>query len=237
MKRGMSSVERGARSVQARHAPRFTLHALRFTLFALLLTACGQETAGPTTPAGDVIFSEDFTLGEANGWQTESDDFGYTAVVNEQLVIELNSANVLQYATLEQPIFDDFDLQVDVTQLAGPAEGSYGLLFRMASPGQFYRFDLTGNGLYIVERRNGDGTWTRLVNDWIPSAAIQQGLNVTNRLRVSAVGPNLTFYINDQLVQQINDQTHLSGQLALDAGTFGQPGLQVAFDNLIVRQP
>jgi hypothetical protein len=212
----------------------FTLLALLSTLFA---TACGQPSADPTTPGRDILFSEDFTAGEANGWQTESDDLGYTAVVNEQMVIELNAPNVLQYVTLEEPLFDDFTLEVDVTQLAGPTEGSYGVLFRMAGPGQFYRFDLTGNGLYIIERRNGDGTWARLVDDWIPSPAIHQGLNATNRLRVSAVGSSLFFYINDQLVQQLIDQTHLSGQLALDAGTFGQPGLQVAFDNLVVRQP
>jgi hypothetical protein len=205
--------------------------------FTLLLMACSQPAADPAIPGADVIFSEEFTAGEANGWQTESDDLGYTAVVNEQMVIELTAPNVLQYVTLAEPIFDDFILEVDATQLAGPTEGSYGVLFRMSSPGQFYRFDLTSNGLYIVERRNGDGTWARLVEDWVPSPAIRQGLNATNRLRVSAVGPSLSFYINDQLVQQLTDQTYLSGQLALDAGTFGQPSLQVAFDNLVVRRP
>jgi hypothetical protein len=227
-------VERGAWSEKRKFVVlRFSLLALLSSLFA----ACSQSTAGPTAPGADVLFSEDFVAGEANGWQTESDDLGYTAVVNEQMVIEVSAPNVLQYVTLEEPLFDDFILEVDVTQLAGPAEGSYGVLFRMSNPGQFYRFDLTGNGLYIIERRNGDGTWARLVDDWVPSPAIRQGLNSTNRVRVAAVGPSLFFYINDQLVQQLTDQTHLSGQIALDAGTFGQPGLQVAFDNLIIRQP
>lgn len=214
--------------------------ALRVLLLALLtalFAACGQPTADPAASGADILFSEDFTAGEANGWQTESDSLGYTAVINEQMIIEISAPNVLQYVTLEKPLFSDFILEVDATQLAGPTEGSYGILFRMANPGQFYRFDLTGNGLYIIERRNGDGTWARLVDDWVPSPAIRQGLNATNRLRVTAVGPSLSFYINDQLVQQLTDQTHLAGQLALDAGTFGQPGLQVAFDNLIVRQP
>jgi len=99
---------------------------------------------------------------------------------------------------------------------------------------QFYRFDITGNGLFIVERHNGDGTWTRLVQEWTPASALNQGLNVTNRLRVLASGQSLTFYANDVLLTQVNDATYADGLIGLDAGTFGGSNLQVAFDNLTI---
>jgi hypothetical protein len=210
---------------------------LLFSLFCLLisLAACGSNRVVLEGP--DVIFADAFMAGQTGEWLVEGDDAGRTAVLNEQLVISIQESNLLQYTTLSEPLFADFVLEVDVTQLAGDLESSYGLLFRMQGPGQFYRFDITGSGLYVMERHNGDGTWTRFVDDWVESGAIKQGLTVTNRLKVVAQGPLLSFYVNDQLLQQVNDASYAAGQIALDAGTFGRGGLEVAFDNLVVRNP
>lgn len=201
----------------------------------LLLSACGNDRVVLEGP--DVIFADAFVAGQTGAWLVEGDDAGRTAVLNEQLIITVEEPNLLQYTTLSEPIFADFVLEVDVTQLAGDLESSYGLLFRMQNPGQFYRFDITGSGLYVMERHNGDGTWTRFLDDWVESAAIKQGLTVTNRLKVVAQGPLLSFYVNDQLLQQVNDGSFAAGQIALAAGTFGRGGLEVAFDNLVVRNP
>ena len=184
-----------------------------------------------------MIFADAFVAGQTGAWLVEGDDAGRTAVLNEQLVITIEEPNLLQYTTLSEPIFADFVLEVDVTQMAGDLESSYGLLFRMQNPGQFYRFDITGNGMYVMERHNGDGTWTRFLDDWVESAAIKQGLTVSNRLKVVAQGPLLSYYVNDQLLQQVNDASFAAGQVGLDAGTFGRGGLEVAFDNLVVRNP
>ncbi len=210
----------------------FLLSAFSFLMF---LAACGNDRVVLEGP--DVVFADAFVAGQTGEWLVEGDDAGRTAVLNEQLIISIEEPNLVQYTTLTEPIFADFALEVDVTQLAGDLESSYGLLFRMQNPGQFYRFDITGSGLYVMERHNGDGTWTRFLDDWVESAAIKQGLTVTNRLKVVAQGPLLSFYVNDQLLQQVNDGSFAAGQIALDAGTFGRGGLEVAFDNLVVRNP
>lgn len=201
----------------------------------IFLSACSENRVVLEGP--DVIFADAFVAGQTGEWVVEGDDAGRTAVLNEQLIITIEEPNLLQYTTLNEPIFSDFVLEVDVTQLAGDLESSYGLLFRMQNPGQFYRFDITGSGLYVMERHNGDGTWTRFLDDWADSVAIKQGLTTTNRLKVVAQGPLLSFYVNDQLLQQVNDASFAAGQVALDAGTFGRGGLEVAFDNLVVRNP
>lgn len=212
-------------------------HLLLISLFCFLifLSACSQNRVVLEGP--DVIFADTFVAGQTGDWLMEGDDAGRTAVLNEQLVITVKEPHILQYTTLNEPLFADFILEADVTQLAGDLESSYGLLFRMQSSGQFYRFDITGNGLYVMERHNSDGTWTRFLDDWVESAAIKQGLAVTNRLKVVAQGPLLSFYVNDQLLQQVNDASYAAGQIALDAGTFGRGGLEVAFDNVVVRAP
>lgn len=219
-------------------------NAITIALLMGLLAACGGRPIIPTggasagNPAGsgngDSDVSEDFVPGETGNWLLEQDDVGSSAIVNEELVITIAAPHTMQYAALDGADFGDLALEVDVAQRSGPADSSYGVLFRMQDDQQFYRFDITGNGLYVIERRNSDGTWTRLVPDWTPTTALNQGLNVVNRLKVIAAGPDLTFYANDVLLTQLSDPTFNSGGIALDAGTFGGGNLQVSFDNLAV---
>ena len=197
-------------------------------LFLLLVACSGQADA-------TVLFEDEFVVGQSGNWITEGDVVGKTAVIDERLLIQIDQPNTMQFATLEDPLFTDFDLTVDARLLAGDVESSYGILFRMQDLQQFYRFEVTGTGLYVIERRNVDGTWLRLVQDWIETPALNQGLAVTNQLRVAAYGSVLTFYANGTLLQQVQDSQFKAGAIALDAGTFGQGGLQVAFDNVMVR--
>jgi hypothetical protein len=184
-----------------------------------------------------VLFHEEFVAGQIGPWQMEGDALGRTSVINEQLVLDLNAPNIMQFASLPQPTFQDFVLEVEARPLSGGQSNSYGVLFRLQDPNQFYRFELTADGKYMLERRNADGTWTRFVKDWTAHEAIQPGTNVTNHIRVEAVGPAISVYVNDTLVQQVNDSSYASGQIALDAGTFGESIMQVAFDNVVVRLP
>lgn len=208
----------------------------------MLLAACGGRPLLPGATGSDSgidpdtsgTLREEFIPGRTGNWLLEQDAVGSTAVVNEQLVITVDAPHTMQYATLTDRTFNDFVLEVDAWQRAGAPESSYGVLFRVGEDGQFYRFDITGNGLYMVERRAVDGTWTRLVREWTPTAAINQGLNVANRLKVIANGADLTFYVNGILLTQLSDTSLSDGYIALDAGSFAGTALQVSFDNLIV---
>jgi hypothetical protein len=188
----------------------------------------------PVLPQSDSTYQDSFIPGETGNWLFEQDELASTAIVNEQLVITVTAPNTVQYSTLGDRTFGDFAVEVDAWQRSGPVESSYGILFRMVDGGQFYRFDITGNGLYIIERRDPDGKWTRLVPDWTPTPAINQGLNVANRLKVIASGDELTFYVNEILLTQLTDAAYDSGAIALDAGSFGGGDLQVSFDNLLI---
>jgi hypothetical protein len=214
-----------------RQAARFAL----FSIVALGLAACSSSHS--FAGGRNVLYSDNFTAGETGPWHTEGDELGQTAVVGGRLLILIDAPNTMQFATLREPTFGNFSLEVEATLLDGPSDASYGVLFRLQSPTEFYRFAITGTGLYMIERRNGDGSWSRLSRDWVESPAIYQGHNVTNRLGIIASGANFAFYVNDVLLQQVQDTAYGEGNLALDAGSFGQPGVRVAFDNLIVRRP
>lgn len=203
----------------------------------LLFLLMGCSRLGGGAVGANVLFRDQFVPGEMGPWILEGDALGRASVVNDQLLLDLNAANIMQFATLPEPMFTDFVLEVDARPLKGDPANSYGVLFRMQDTARFYRFELTGSGAYIFERRNGDGTWTRFVDDWTAHPAIKPGPNAVNRIRIEAVGPLLTAYVNDTLVQQVTDATYAAGQIALDAGTFGDPTMQVTFDNVLVTEP
>lgn len=207
-------------------------------LFCLLgLAACADASGVPGAQDADVIFADGFVPGEMGNWVIEGDNVGQTAVINEQLLIELSDNHIMQFSTLPDHTFDNFILEVDARLLQGDVGNSFGVLFRMQDSTHFYRFEITANGLFMVERRDGDAGWTRFVEMWTETPAINQGLNSPNRLKVEARGQSVALFVNDILVHQFTDTTYASGMIALDAGTFVQPQAQVAFDNLVVRRP
>jgi hypothetical protein len=219
--------------------PRLAILALGLFLFGLMPLACTGLPVGGGAAGGSAapIYRDAFIPGQSGKWLLEGDELGSTALVNEQLLVSVKTPNTMQFATLQEPAFSDFVLEVDARQESGSPDSSYGVLFRMQDSQQFYRFEITGDGHYMLERRNGDGSWTRLLSDWSTSAAINQGLNAVNRLKIIASGAQITVYANDVLLEQLSDTAYATGQIALDAGSFADSNLQVAFDNLVIYGP
>jgi hypothetical protein len=205
--------------------------------FLLLIWLCCLPACGQGQRDDNILYQDQFAPTQLTNWLLEGDAQGRTMIMNEQLVIQVDAANTIQFATLQEPAFSDFVLEVDAQLLAGSLDSSFGVLFRQDENGRFYRFVITGNGLFMLERRNGDGSWTRLLEEWAQTDAINQGTNAINRLRVEAAGSRIAVYVNEQYLHEANDNAYSQGMIALEASTFGQPGLQVAFDNLTVRQP
>ncbi len=134
--------------------------------------------------------------------------------------------------------FADGIYQVEATPLEGAEDNGYGMLFRIDETAErFYVFKVSSDGfVYVGLCSESCADQQALVNrDWFESAAVDQGLGVTNTLRVVASGPNLTFYVNDVEVGQVMDETLRSGDIGLLAEIFTPGGLRVAFDNFTVE--
>jgi hypothetical protein len=209
--------------------------ALLFAGLVALLVACGNQGSDQGLPAG-MLYRHDFAE-ENDEWILESDMDANAAYENGQLVLRVNVRNLVAWAQLADRKFDDFVVEVDARQLAGPDDNSYGILFRMRSATAFYRFDISGDGYYEFSRRNDNDAnpWTT-ITDWVQSPTIQKGAS-NNRLKIQAKGSHFIFYVNDQLVAETDDTTYRSGGIGLDAGSFSEGGVEVAFDNLIISEP
>lgn len=210
------------------------LFSLCIGLVLFFLAACRNQDSNQVD---NLVFSDEFVAGQTGPWLLEGDANGRSHINNEQLILELNASNLMQFATLQELTLQDFVLEVEARPLNGDLGNSYGTLFRLQDNNRFYRFELTADGKYMLERRNGDGTWTRFIPDWTAHPAIQAGHNVSNRIRIEAVGPVMSAYVNDVLIIQVTDNSYPSGQIALDAGTFMPANMEVAFDNVRIGEP
>jgi hypothetical protein len=133
--------------------------------------------------------------------------------------------------------FGDGLYEVTATQLEGPLDNGYGLLLRaVPEAAAFYVFAVSGDGYVWIGRcDDGCGSMTTLVGDgWFAHPAVNQGLNVANRLRVSADGEQLHFFVNGEPVGEVVDDSLVRGDAGLFVETLGQGNVAVAFDDLYV---
>jgi hypothetical protein len=122
-------------------------------------------------------------------------------------------------------------VSVTAKQVSGVTNAFYGLVLRRTSKGNYYAFEIDGNGKWVFDVVK-DNTVTRLV-DVTANPAIQPGLGVANILQVRAVGSHFQFSVNGTQVGQIDDSTFLSGLLGLG----GKDGLDVVYTNFKATQP
>jgi hypothetical protein len=132
-------------------------------------------------------------------------------------------------------------MEVEATQVSGPNDNAYGVIFRHFNLSSFYLFMISGDGYYQFNRML-NGTWLLEPHQgWLPilwkkSNAIHTG-NATNRIKVSCNGDKFAFYVNDIKVDTYTDTNNSIpfGQIALIAGTGNTPGVvKIDFDNLKV---
>jgi hypothetical protein len=195
-------------------------------LFILVLSACGPAL----TP---LPYAADFSTPDG-GWKTAGDEAITIAVQDGALHFTIDDLDTIAWSTPKDKRFGDFVLDVDATQVEGPNDNTYGVIFRYQDDRNFYRLDISGDGYYAVFKRK-DGAWTK-VQDYVESAAVKQG-NATNHLQVIAKGNQFTFNVNDETVKTFSDNDFSSGNIGLKAGTlFDNAGVHIAFDNVTVSE-
>lgn len=151
--------------------------------------------------------------------------YQWSATVNKGL-IKWTSANT-------KPV-SDFILSADVRQIEGSSSTDFGLIFREDTDANFYYFGITTDQKYLLYLSYKDG-WLTLINPTYNRAIIPWQ---ANRLTVLAEGDHFIFFINDQYIAEIHDDTIPSGTTAF-AIEMRKAGEQASFefDNFELRAP
>ena len=68
------------------------------------------------------------------------------------------------------------------------------------------------------------------------SEAIIPG-NAANHIQATCQGSRLALSVNGEFIAEAYDPTFASGDIGLIVGSFDQPGVDVWFDNLSVKNP
>jgi hypothetical protein len=151
--------------------------------------------------------------------------------VYEMLVI---SNSGLYFATAGD-CFSDGIYEVDATQISGPLNNGYGMLFMVDEiTDSFYVFEVSGDGWIWIGRCTDLCELEQIAlagGDWFRSPAVNQGLQATNNLRVVVDGPEMTFYVNGVEVGRTSDDDLTEGDIAVMVETLGEGGVRVNFDN------
>lgn len=183
----------------------------------------------PERPAqrGVLLLEDDFSQKE---WQAYVDNEHRQVYEDGRYVIGVEVTGYTYWSTAGDD-FSNFIAEVETTQISGPDDNDYGLILRYQDEANFYSFEISGDGFYTFVKYVEDELFE--IIPWQESHHIHQG-NQTNTLRVEAVGPNFTFYINDALVDAAIDSEFSQGDVGLLVGTYDEPGVTIAFDNLKV---
>ena len=204
-----------------------------------LLAACGGAPASQTQipaaalPSGSVLFQDDFAQ-PTTGWDRLLVTEGVMDYYSGGYRVLVNALQTNFWATPRRS-FTDVRVEVDTGKLAGPDENRIGILCRYNGK-DYYFFIITSDGFYGMGLFKDNQATLLGQSEMLSSPNINKGIAV-NHLRADCTGSTLTFYVNGFQVAQVQDVTLQSGDIGLLAGTFGEPGVDVIFDNFVVLQP
>ncbi len=187
----------------------------------------------PNRPADLALIYEDDFGDSFSGWDDAFDTYTTKQYGNNRYQIEVTTSNLVAWGLANRDVAD-FEVEVEAKLEDGADTNGYGLLFRFQDRENFYRFDISGDGYYLLSKFV-KGEWTTLV-DWTASPFINKGKSA-NILKVSAFGPNLTIWANGQQLASAVDDSLAHGNFGFFAGTFSEPLVWVSYDNLKLWTP
>lgn len=191
-------------------------------------------TAMPSIPSPSVFFEDsEFT----NSCSTESTSDVERFVENGQFHMLVKTPKYLGWTECTKVEFSDLILEVDATQVAGSNNNMYGAIFRYGlEDDEFYVFAINGEGSYTLTIDGVEHTEPEIIVDWTAASAIHQGQQ-TNSIKVVAIGGKIQYYINDQLLGEVQNERLTSGTIGFFAGSIDEGGIHVSFDNLKISKP
>ena len=180
---------------------------------------------------GNIIFMDDFS--DSNLWSLESTSSGNISLGINELTIAIAESGAYEYSVRKEPILSDFHIEITTNATLCQGEDQYGLLIRMASSGNFYRYALSCDGRVRLDRViQGNATSPQ---PWIQNNAHPPGAPLPARMGVRLQGAEMHFFINDQYQFTVNDPSLLSGNIGVFARSRNENAVTVNFSELVVR--
>jgi len=223
--------------------PKFSFPLLAFIfaalMFLLVNVSCapistGRASADIATP-GAVLFSDDFS-DPPSGWGIWSRDGAKVAYHDGGLRIWVSETQY-DFWSVAGKNFTDVQVEADATRLDGPDDNDFGILCRYLDKDNFYMLVVTSDGYYGIAKMRG-GQYSMIGSDQLQytGSAINRGSS-SNHLRADCIGSTLRLYANGQMLMEARDTDFSSGDVGVLAGAYNTPGVDILFDNFVVKKP
>lgn len=210
-----------------------------FTLLALLSLACNLSQITqffgeyPVYP-GALLFQDGFS-DPSSGWDRVRSPDGMTDYENDRYRIVVNAANA-DYWSNPGLYFEDVHIEVDALKSGGPDDNDYGVLCRYQDTENFYFLIISSDGYYGIGMVLNGHQKLLEPPQMYHSEAILPG-NSVNHIQAVCQGSHLTLTVNGEFIAETYDSSFSSGDIGLIVGSFDEPGVDVLFDNLSVKNP
>lgn len=205
------------------------------SILVLASLACSLPTLSGNSEGKDqsILNSDDFSK-ESSGWDIASDEYGSTGYVDGTFHVQVLETNTDIWANYGKN-YTDAIYEVDATKAGGPDVNDFGILCRYVDNNNYYQFIVASDGYYGIAKVK-DGEFSLIGREEMEMHdAIKLG-DATNHILVSCVGPTLTLTVNGTVIDTQTDAEFTSGDVGLFAGTFDEIGVEIAFDNFVVRK-
>ena len=156
---------------------------------------------------------------------------------SQEFIVRLLRDDYTAVADRKEPVVSDFTFEVDARIVEGDEKAAAGIAFRRKDYRNYYAFWFNARGEYGL-RKIVNGVTLKLgtAETWTLSPHIQKG-KVTNRLKVSARGVEISIFANGQLLMTVQDAAYSEGLIGFGVeAKKGTLSTKAAFDTLIVTR-
>jgi hypothetical protein len=205
----------------------------------LALAACAPQSGRPTPSAPGILFEDDFA-DPTSGWDVHTGADLTTDYREGRYLIAVEEPGVDVWARPGLS-FNQVIVEVDTQYGAGPINNEYGVLCRYERHGDgshsFYFFFVSSDGYYALGKvvRDVRAVLSPEAGSFQPTDTLLLEPEAVNALRVTCAGDQFSLAVNGVTVGEFSDAELTRGDIALIAGTYDEGGVQIYFDNLVVR--
>ncbi len=196
------------------------------------------EVRAPMSPSRWPILLSDGFAANDNDWRIGdySDErvTGNRSMTDGVYRWEADALNgVVWWSVPDVASISDLYLTVDATRISGAEDGKYGVVFRRTDNDNYAFFMIKDDQNYKFSVRY-QGTWHTVLG-WTEAPSIRPG--ETNRIKIIVEGAHHAFYVNDQLVGEVDEDRLSSGKVGLAIELSKDDVAVFEFDDFEVRAP
>jgi len=180
---------------------------------------------------GELLFSDPFDQPEL--WSTAAGSQASATWDRNRLILSISGRGPLFISSLRnQPILRDFYSEVIVTLHLCGEKDQFGMIFRAAPGGNYYRFTVRCDGQARMER-SLSGSNQPLLN-WLSSGDAPSAAPAQVKLGAWVVGSEMRFFLNNNYQFSVRDRFLYAGTLGFFAYANGATPITVSFSDLSV---